>query len=81
MRQKISRRNDFKQAGERFRAFEQWERDELISNHIANLKVCKQDIRDRMISYFTRADPEYGRLVAEGLGMSVGELAGATGDD
>ena len=33
-RAKIERTNDFKQAGERFRAFEPWEREELIKNHV-----------------------------------------------
>ena len=66
-REKIERTNDFKQAGERFRAFEPWEREELIRNLVGNLSMCKQDIRDRMIGYFTQADPEYGRQVTEGL--------------
>jgi catalase len=71
VREKIHRTNDFKQAGERYRTFEQWERDELISNLIAALKQCKSDIQERMISHFSQADPEYGRRVAEGLGVPV----------
>lgn len=67
VRQKIDRPNDFKQAGETYRAFEDWERDELIANLVANLSICKADIRERMIGYFTQADPDYGRRVREGL--------------
>ena len=31
------------------------------------LGQCRADIRERMVGYFTQADPEYGRRVAEGL--------------
>lgn len=76
VRQKLDRPNDFKQAGETYRAFEDWERDELIANLVANLSICKADIRERMIGYFTQADPEYGRRVREGLEA----VPGLTGD-
>lgn len=67
VRQSIERTNDFAQAGQTYREFEQWERDELIRNLVDGLGPCPADIRERMISYFTQADPEYGRRVAEGL--------------
>ncbi|MEK0312250.1 catalase [Cohnella sp. 56] len=76
VRQKLDRPNDFKQAGETYRAFEDWERDELIANLVANLSICKADIRERMIGYFTQADPDYGRRVREGLDA----VPGLTGD-
>jgi catalase len=69
-RQKISRPNDFKQAGERYRSFEPWERDELISNLVGALSGCAEVIQAKMIEHFTRADPDYGRRVAEGLGRA-----------
>lgn len=67
VRQSIERTNNFKQAGETYRAFEPWERDELIGNLVDALKVCKPQIQEKMIEHFTQADPEYGRRVAEGL--------------
>ncbi|MBB6022923.1 catalase [Paenibacillus sp. JGP012] len=67
VREKIERTNDFGQAGDTYRAFEDWERDELISNMVGALAQCKPDIRERMISHFTQADADYGRRVAEGL--------------
>ncbi|XOK59939.1 catalase [Paenibacillus elgii] len=70
VRQKIDRTNDFKQAGETYRKFEDWERDELIGNLVAALQVCRPPIRQRMIDYFTQADPEYGRRVAERLAQA-----------
>ncbi|WEG12315.1 catalase [Pullulanibacillus sp. KACC 23026] len=67
VREKIDRTNDFKQAGEAYRAFEDWERDELIMNLVANLKVCDPRIQEKMIGNFTQADAEYGRRVKEEL--------------
>lgn len=75
VRQKISRTNDFKQAGERYRAFEPWERDELVMNLAMNLAICPKDIQDRMISHFTQADAEYGRRVAEGTAKCMKEMS------
>ncbi|TYP73947.1 catalase [Paenibacillus methanolicus] len=77
VRQRIERTNDFGQAGDTYRAFEDWERDELIENLVGALKVCKADIRERMIGYFTQADADYGRRVAEGLKHA--DAAGGSG--
>jgi catalase len=67
VREKISKQNNFKQAGDTYRNFEQWERDELISNLGGALAQCTQDIQDRMISMLTQCDEDYGRRVAEGI--------------
>ncbi|ASS75211.1 catalase [Tumebacillus algifaecis] len=63
VREKIDRPNDFQQAGETYRAFEDWERDELVANLGQVLSICQQQIQDRMIGYFTEADSEYGNRV------------------
>jgi catalase len=70
-RRKISRTNDFKQAGERYRTMEEWERDELVGNLSAALKQCNPDIQERMIELLTKCDEDYGRRVAEGIGRPV----------
>lgn len=67
VREPIDRQNNFGQAGDTYRSFEPWEQDELIANLVDALSKCKQDIRERMISYFTEADADYGRRVREGL--------------
>ncbi len=67
LRQKIDRQNNFKQAGERFRQHEQWEKDDLITNLVNTLKPVQKHIQDKMIELFTQCDAEYGRRVAEGL--------------
>jgi catalase len=67
VRQKIDRTNDFKQAGERYRMFEDWERDDLITNLVNTLAPVEKHIQDKMIELFTKCDADYGRRVAEGL--------------
>ncbi|WP_204518581.1 catalase [Brevibacillus fulvus] len=75
----IDRTNDFKQAGERYRMFEDWERDDLIQNLVNGLRPCRKDIQERMIELFTKCDPDYGRRVAEGLRQQSGEGDGIGG--
>lgn len=79
VRQKIDRQNNFKQAGERYRAFEDWERDELILNLVNTLKPAAKHIQDKMVELFTQCDAEYGQRVADGLrkagdGISKGPI-------
>ncbi|WP_099355540.1 catalase [Fredinandcohnia onubensis] len=71
VREKIDRPNDFGQAGETYRAFSDAERDELISNLVDNLKVCRPEIQNKMLEYFTNADEDYGRRVREGLAKAM----------
>jgi catalase len=72
VRQKIERENNFKQPGERYRSFEPWERDELISNLVGALSQCTPEIQQRMIGMLTQCDADYGRRVAEGIQMKAG---------
>lgn len=67
VRQKISRTNDYKQAGERYRTFEDSERDDLILNLVTALKTCNPDIQERMVQHFMQCDSQYGTRVKEGL--------------
>jgi catalase len=67
VRQRISRTNDFKQAGERYRTMEDWERADLVNNLSNALAQCNADIQERMITLLTNCDADYGRRVAEGI--------------
>ncbi|CAM3555210.1 catalase [Brevibacillus invocatus] len=67
VRQKIDRTNDFKQAGERYRQMEDWEKDDLISNLVNALSKCDPRIQEKMFDYFTQSDEDYGRRVREGV--------------
>jgi catalase len=73
-RQEISRVNDYGQAGERYRTFDKWERDELISNLVSALAQCNPDIQQRMVWHLSQCDAKYGRRVADGLGLRVEDV-------
>jgi len=63
--------DDYKQAGERYRTFQDWERDDLISNLVGDMKACPEHIALRMVWHFWHCDEEYGRRVAEGAGIDL----------
>jgi catalase len=77
VRQKIGRQNNYGQAGERWRAMEDWERDELISNLVGALSVCDADIQQRMVAHLAQCDETYGRRLADGLGVQPEPIADA----
>lgn len=66
-REKISRENNFGQAGETYRRFNDWERDELIKNLSGALASCRKEIQDRMIDMLTQCDEDYGKRIAEAI--------------
>ncbi|MFD1037590.1 catalase [Virgibacillus byunsanensis] len=74
VRESIERKNDFKQAGERYNLLEDWERDDLIMNLVNSLKPCQPHIQTRMVQLLTKCDTNYGQRVAEGLGMNADEM-------
>jgi catalase len=73
-RKRIPRTNDYQQAGERYQLSEQWEKDELVANWVANLSQCDDAIRDRCVWHLFMCDDEYGQRVAEGLGLTVDDV-------
>ena len=75
VRAAIERTNPYQQAGERYRAIEDWERDDLIANLVANIGQCRRDIQERMVAHFAQCDPKYGARVAAGLGLPVPQTA------
>lgn len=69
--QPIDRTNNYGQAGETYRSFEDWEREELINNLGDALSVCDPRIQEEMIHHFTQADEEYGRRVRENMEQKI----------
>ena len=67
VREKVERQDDFAQAGAQYRAFEDWERDELINNLVGGIAVCTGEIQDKMIEMLTKCDAEYGQRVKDGI--------------
>ena len=75
VRAPIDRTNPYGQAGERYRSFEEWEREDLLANLISALQKCRPQIQERMVWHFAQCDPDYGRRVAEGIGLPVPDVA------
>ena len=69
VRRKLSRTNDYAQAGERYRTMPDDEREDLVFNFVDFLGQCEEHIQERMVDHLTKCDPELGRRVAEGLGF------------
>lgn len=67
MREPIDRTNNFSQAGERYRTFEDWERNDLINNLVDALSGAIPAVQNRMVELFSQCDEDYGRRVREGL--------------
>jgi len=67
VREKISRQNNFSQAGDTYRNFQDWEKQDLINNLVSTLVPTQQHIQDNMIALFTQCDADYGKRVSDGL--------------
>jgi len=67
--------DDFFQAGELFRrVMTDTDRDHLVGNIVAHLGKAQKRIQRRQTAIFFKADPEYGRRVAKGLGLDVKDV-------
>jgi catalase len=71
--------DDYTQAGDLFRLMKKDEKQRLIENIVNHMRGVPERIQRLQIGHFTKADPAYGRGVAEGLGLKVEEteLVGA----
>lgn len=66
------RDDHYTQAGDLYRLMNEEERTRLIDTIVSAMKpVEKEDIKLRQIRHFYKAAPEYGKRVAEGLGLGV----------
>lgn len=70
----IDRPNNYGQAGDTYRGFKDWERDELVENLGEALAVCERSIQEAMIEHFREADEDYGRRVKEEMEKKVQEM-------
>ena len=69
-RKRIPRTNDYLQAGQRYLLMEQWERDDLVQNLVAQLSECDRHIQERMVWHFLLAEDDLGLRVGAGLAIS-----------
>ena len=68
--------DDYRQAGDRYRTFQDWEREDLIANLVADMKECPEPIALRMVWHFWHCDEDYGRRVAQGAGIDLEKARG-----
>ncbi|MDV7999631.1 catalase-related domain-containing protein [Rhodococcus sp. IEGM 1408] len=73
-RSELPRTNDYKQAGERFRLMEEWERDDLVANFIANIGEATHEVQQRMVWHLLMCEDELGNRVGEGLGITADDV-------
>lgn len=69
VRDEIRKRDDYTQAGDRYRSMSKIEQDHLISNIAESLSHAYVPIQERMLVHFRRADKEFGDRVADKLGL------------
>lgn len=73
--QKITKSNDFEQAGELYRSFSKEMQNNLISNLSSDLKQVKdKEIQKEMIKHFYFADKDYGMRLAKECGFTAGDF-------
>jgi catalase len=65
--------DDFTQAGNLWRLFGEDEKRRTVEAICGALGQAREDIQQRQACHFFRADEEYGRRVAEGLGIDVSQ--------
>ncbi len=68
--------DDYTQPGDLFRLMPADAKARLIDNIVTSMRSVPERIQRKQIEHFTKADPAYGRGVAEGLGLKVEAMAG-----
>ena len=63
--------DDYTQAGNLFRLMKPDEKKRLIENIVNAMKPVPRYIQERQVQNFSKADPEYGRGVTKGLGLTL----------
>lgn len=71
VRKRIERTNVFAQAGERYRSFEDWEKDDLINNIAGGLSSATAEIQAVMVDLLSQCDEDYGKRVETAIKNKV----------
>ena len=67
--------DDTTQAGNLFRLMSADQKNQLIQNLVSAMKTVPKEIQERQVGHFFKADPEYGKRVAEGLELPIPRAA------
>lgn len=63
--------DNFTQPGNLYRLFDEGEKDRLTTRIAGVLSQARPEVQQRQVEHFTNADPDYGRRVAQKLGIGV----------
>jgi len=63
--------DDYTQAGDLFRLMNADQKAQLIDNITRAMQPVPKDIQIRQLNHFYKADPEYGKGIAKGLGITL----------
>jgi catalase len=63
--------DDYSQAGNLFRLFDQDQRERLFKNIAAAMQGVPREIVERQVAHFAKCDPAYGAGVAKAVGLGV----------
>ena len=55
------------------------QREDLVLNLVDLIGQCERHIQERMVGHFAQCDEEFGRRVAEGIGILAPVVAVARG--
>lgn len=81
MQRAIAKKNDFAQAGELYLSLSSEERNRLIANMADDLrKVTSPAVRAKIVSFFYRANQEYGTRLAEAVNVPLPAVKSAIAD-
>ncbi len=68
--------DDYHQAGDLYRLMNADQKTQLVNNLVGALQPVPLFIQVRQIGHFYKADPDYGKRVAAGLGIAINEAIG-----
>ena len=71
--------DNFTQPGNMYRMFDDAHRDRLTTRIAGVLGQARKEVQKRQLAHFFNADEDYGRRVAEKLGIDVPKIAQAAG--
>ena len=75
LQQRISKTDNFTQAGELYRSYSATEKDSLIKNFSGDLgKVKDKNIQLRILSFAYQADVDYGTRLAKAVGQPIADI-------
>ncbi len=63
--------DNYTQAGNLFRLFDEDEKARLTANIAGTMKGLPEDLQRKNIAHFTKCDPDYGKRIANNLGLKI----------